>query len=152
MRIELEYAYDRTLREQRLEHYQKLFYVSRRLPRHWAPHLADQLTRQDAARLREEFHDWYFGEPAGGMFLTSAAKHRYMTLANALTEASGDQDEQADVGTESLVPSEDHKRLRELASDLRHQLAEDVGAAHPPRLRWYRPERTVRPPWWEPSA
>jgi hypothetical protein len=44
-----------------------------------------------------------------------------------------------------LTPAES-KALRQVASTLRHQLAADVGAANPPRLRWSRLEPPPEPP------
>jgi hypothetical protein len=103
MRLELEHAYDTALRDRRLESYQSLFSISKCIPRYWLPDEAP--TSTDLQRFRQEFHDWYFGDVAGGMFLTPAAKE-----------------------------------------ELRHQLAEDIGAANPLRLRWTRRPVTVSPP------
>lgn len=143
MRIELEHSYDRALRDKRLERYQHLYRVSRCLPRYWLP--TEVPTRQNLHQFRQDFHDWYFGEDAGGMFLTPAAKDAYMRLLNMLAETMHRSGNESDTNTSPLSAS-DSQALRELASELRHQLAEDVGAANPPRLRWTRLSRTIQPP------
>jgi hypothetical protein len=144
LHLELEYSYDRTLQNKRLELYQQLFHVSRCLPREWLS--TEAPTRDDLRRFRERFHDWYFGKEAGGMFLTQAAKDVYMPLMNML-EKTADRPEGGSGTTMDSAPSAtEAQALRDLASALRHQLAEDVGAANPPRLRWAHPGPTLRPP------
>jgi hypothetical protein len=144
MRIELEHSYDRALRDKRLERYQHLFHISRCLPRYWRP--AEAPTRHDLDRFREDFHDWYFGEAAGGMFLTPAAKDAYMRLLNTLAQATRENWDDSQSSERSPLSADESETLRKLASELRHQLAEDVGAANPPRLRWTRLGRTIPPP------
>jgi hypothetical protein len=146
MRLELAYAYDRTLQEKRLEHYQRLFHLSRCVPRQWRP--AEEPTRDDLRRFREDFHNWYFGEGAGGMFLTQAAKDLYMRLQNALemSATGGPDGSGSDARRGSPLSTEESKAMRGLASELRHQMTEDVGAAHPPRLRGTRLGPTIPSP------
>jgi hypothetical protein len=144
MRLDLEHAYDRTLRDKRLDRYQHLFHVSRCLPRYWLP--TEEPTRQDLRRFRQEFHDWYFGEDAGGMFLTPAAKSVYMRMMNAIADTMRANEADADAAAESPLSAGESQALRDVASELRHQLAEDVGAANPPRLRWTRLGPTLQPP------
>lgn len=144
MQIELEHSYDRGLRDKRMECYQALFRVTECLPRYWLA--AEMPTRSDLYRFRKNFHDWYFAKDAGGMFLTPSAKSAYIRLVNALADM---MDKSNDASGRSDLPplsSTESQTLRELASDLRHQLAEDVGSANPPRLRWTRLGRTVPPP------
>ncbi|WP_322751673.1 MULTISPECIES: hypothetical protein, partial [unclassified Frankia] len=142
MQLELEHSYDQTLRDKRLNRYQHLFHVSKCLPRYWLS--AEAPTRQDLLRFRNEFHEWYFGEEAGGMFLTPAAKNLYMQLLNTLVETTSEGN--PSIPTDSPLSAVESQALRELASELRHQLAEDVGAANPPRLRWTRLGPTLQPP------
>jgi len=144
MQLELEHAYDRTLRDKRLERYQHLFHASKCLPRYWLP--TEVPTRSDLRRIRDRFHDWYFGEEAGGMFLTPAAKNIYMRLLNLLAETMEGGEGGSDAVTDSALSAAESQALRDLASELRHQLAEDVGAANPPRLRWTRLGPTPPPP------
>ncbi len=142
MRLELEHSYDRTLRDKRLERYQELFHISKCLPRYWRA--GESPTRQDLLQFSRDFHDWYFGEGAGGMFLTPAAKSVYMRVQNKLAEAT--HQTASESGEESPLSVTESQAIRDLASELRHQLAEDVGAANPPRLRWTRLGPTVQPP------
>ncbi|MEU8897291.1 hypothetical protein [Nocardia sp. NPDC048505] len=145
MKLTLAHAYDQALQTKRIERYETLFHVTRCLPRYWPPD-SQPPTREDLHRFREAFHDWYFGERAGGMFLTSDAKDRYMLLLNALAETAFANYSLA--GTTSAAPLSDDESqtLRVLASNLRHQLAQDVGAANPPQMRWPRPGELPAPP------
>ncbi|WP_405905397.1 MULTISPECIES: hypothetical protein [unclassified Streptomyces] len=141
MLLQLEHSYDVSLRDRRLERYQKLFHLTRSLPRYWP---ADGVpSRSDLLRYRDEFHEWYFGEEAGGMYLTPKSKSLYMAVQNSLFEGA------------LLLPGENQdtpvshqasESILRCASELRHQLAEDVGVAQPPRLRWGRVGRTEPPP------
>jgi hypothetical protein len=143
MRLELEHTYDQALRDIRLPHYQRLFHLTKRIPREW---LATEVpTRKDLLQFRQDFHNWYFGEDAGGMFLTQDAKNLYMELQNALERAAKGEKDTSGSPPESPLPS-DLKALRGMASSLRHQLTSDVGAAQPPRLRWTRLGATIPPP------
>ncbi|MFJ1767258.1 hypothetical protein ACIOD2_43480 [Amycolatopsis sp. NPDC088138] len=135
-RLELLQAHDLVLQTERLARYQRLFHLSGRLPRYWRP--GEAPGRQDLAALRQDLHDWYFGEEAGGLFLTQHAKTSYLKLQNALVEAM-------DVGE---TPLSDHetRALRDLAGELRHQLSADIGAANPPRVKTRYPGSTLPPP------
>jgi hypothetical protein len=143
MRLQLEHEYDRTLRDIRLPHYQRLFHISRCIPRQWRP--TEVPTRQDLRHFREDFHNWYFGENAGGMFLTQDAKDLYMELQNVLEEPTEESDTSGS-SLESPLSSDELRVLRGRASDLRHQLTQDVGASQSPRLRWSRLGPTIPPP------
>jgi hypothetical protein len=145
MRLTLEHAYDQALQGKRLERYQELFHISRCLPRYWPPG-HEEPARRDLQQYMDSFHDRYFGEGAGGMFLTSAAKDIYMHLLNLLAElAFTDRDEPEGPAGRPLSAAES-QALRGLAGDLRRQLAEDTGAANPPHLRWIRPGPQAPPP------
>ncbi|MEU8265184.1 hypothetical protein AB0C02_31825 [Micromonospora sp. NPDC048999] len=143
-RMDLEHSYDRALRDKRLESYQQLFHISRCLPRYWRP--TEVPTRQDLRRFRQDFHDWYFGESAGGMFLTVAAKDVYMRLLNSLAQAIPDDRDACEQSEEQPLHADESHALRALASELRHQLSADVGAANPPQLQSTRLGRTAPPP------
>ncbi|BEL04604.1 hypothetical protein Q0Z83_027950 [Actinoplanes sichuanensis] len=138
MRLTLEHSYDQTMQGKRLERYQELFHVSRRLPRYWPP-TEEQPKRTDLQQYIEEFHDWYFSENAGGMFLTPASMDIYMKLLNALAEAAFKDESVPDGQAGPTLSDAESQTLRHLAAELRRQLAQDVGAANPPRLRWTRP-------------
>ena len=137
LRLEFTHAYDRVLRDARLTHYQRLFHLSECVPREWRP--ADP-SRAELLEFRERFHDWYFGEEAGGLFLTERARQAYFRLQNQLQ-----QEGTRDGGSTPLADAES-AHLRELASELRHQLAEDVGTAQPPHEPWSKPDPTLAPP------
>ena len=145
MRLTLEHSYDQTLQGKRLEHYQALWGITKYFPRYWPPTLG-QPTRTDLQQHIQQLYDWYFGESAGGMFLTEAAKDSYMHLLNLLAEAAFKDDGGADSPSSSLLSDTESSALRAAAAKLRRQLAEDVGAANPPRLRWVRPGRQLAPP------
>jgi hypothetical protein len=143
MERQLLHAYDQKLRDTRLESYQRLFHLSGCFPRYW---LEDGVpSRNDLQRFRQGFHDWYFGPTAGGMLLTDAAKKLYIDLLNAIADGVY---ENGKLREDSPLSDDESLRLRDLASDLRHQLAADVGAANPPRLHryWIRLRSPASPP------
>ena len=147
MRLGLEHDYDKTLRDIRLKGHQRLFHLSRQIPRHWL--LTPEPTRAELLKIRTSFHDWYYHSDAHGMFLARHSKKAYIALMNALDRAlfeispTGDT-KLGELPESPLSPDESH-RLLELASALRHQLAADVGASNPPRTRSEPPEETVPP-------
>jgi hypothetical protein len=142
MRLELEHTYDQALRNIRLPHYQRLFHISKCIPRAWG--LEQLPTRQDLLQFREDFHNWYFGEDAGGMFMTEDAKNLLMKLQNLL-EATGSKK-----GTS--LSCDEQLELRTAASNLRHQLTWDIGAAQPPRIAGAKLGPTLPPPSKLPSS
>jgi hypothetical protein len=94
--------------------------------------MVQEPTINDLRQYMRNFHDWYFGEDAGGMFLTAAAKDIYMRLLNLLAETAYSGEGGPDSEAHRPLSATESQTLRELASELRHQLAEDVGAANPP--------------------
>jgi hypothetical protein len=140
---ELQLGYDRALRDIRLEHYQRLYHVSRCIPREWKTD--EEPTRPKLSEFREQFHNGYFGEDAGGLFLTAKAREHYFCLQNELERQAMARPAPGDCEPLQLTP-EESKSLRSLASTLRHQLVEDVGTAEPPRLQWVRVGDTPAPP------
>jgi hypothetical protein len=138
MRLTLEHSYDQTLQSKRLERYQALFHVSKCLPRYWSP-LVVAPKRGELRQYIRDFHEWYFGDDAGGMFLTPAAKVVYMRLLNLLAETAFKGENNTGSADDQPLSAVESQELRNLASELRSQLAEDVGAANPPRLQWTRP-------------
>lgn len=137
LRLEFTHAYDRALRDARLAHYQRLFHISECVPREWRP---TEPSRGQLIEFRERFHGWYFGDEAGGLFLTERARQAYFRLQNRLQEEGV-----RDSGTTPLS-EEQSAALREAASELRHQLTEDVGTAQPPTQPWIKPDPTLAPP------
>jgi len=136
LRIEAEHAYDRTLRDMRLPQYQQLFHRTKNIPREFS----EEPRRSDLLDFREQFHDWYFGEQAGGMFLSQAARDAYFALQNELQSIAGRMSADGD-----RVDPDQSKNLREKASVLRHQLTTDLGTAERPRNPWIIP-RSIAPP------
>jgi hypothetical protein len=133
-------AYDRDLRDKRLPHYQGLYHALAILPRESKP--GEEPSRSDLAQMRETLHEWYFGEEAGGLFLTTDARKTYFDLQDRLKvlgEPTGGGESQ------TLSPS-DREALYLLASGLRHQMIADLGTAMPPLLTWDRPGETPKPP------
>ena len=145
MMLTLEHTYDQSLQAKRLECYQALFHVSECLPRYWPP-MIEVPSRKDLQNYIEDFHSWYFSKDAGGMFLTAPARDIYMHLLDLLAEvAFAAERKPGSTAGHPLLP-EESEELRKLAGELRRQLAEDVGAANPPRLRGARPAPQTPPP------
>jgi hypothetical protein len=145
MSLEHELSHDRELRNLRLPHYQRLYRVSESIPREWR---RGQIpSRPDLVKLREQFHGWFFGkgsdptDGAGGLFLTAPARDVYFKLMNELQSVADSRDGQSD-----FLSREESTRLRQLASELRHQLVHDLGTAEEPLLRWTRLGPTLAPP------
>jgi hypothetical protein len=139
MRLEHQLGYDRGLRDLRLPHYQKLYHTSRCLPREWSD--GETPTRRQLSGFREQFHEWYFGAEAGGLFLSEGARTRYFALQNQLPAT-------ALAGLESSddLSTPESETLRRLAGELRHQLRQDLGTGEPPQLRWTPTGPTPAPP------
>ena len=87
MRLTLEHSYDLALQGTRLERYQALFHITECLPRYWPP-MIQEPGRKDLQQYLQNFHDWYFGEEAGGMSLDRQPKDTYMRLLNLLAEVA----------------------------------------------------------------
>jgi hypothetical protein len=139
LRIEAEHAYDRALRDLRLPHYQELFHLTRSMPREFLEFL-ESPRRSDLVDFREDFHNWFFSEKAGGMFLSQEARKFYFHLQNELQSVAGRMQTDSE-----LVCQHDSEILRKRASDLRHQLTTGLGRAERPRLGWIGP-RSIPPP------
>ena len=143
--LTLEHSYDQALQSTRLERYQALFHLSRCLPRYW--HHGETPTREDLRRFSREFHNWYFGDDAGGMFLSPNAKGLYILMMNKIAESAYSPAAGADNnGAETPLTEAESQQLRDAASELRHQLSADVGTSNPPRIPWTRLSRPIPPP------
>lgn len=149
MRLTLEHSYDQMLQGKRLEHYQALFHLTGCLPRYWPPDIEEPL-RKDLQQYIQNFHDWYFGEEAGGMFLTPVAKELYMSLQNLLAEVAfaGTGGSDPSGKADHTLSAAESQALRKLASELRHR----AGRAWLRRLRaargWSPRSRTRCPASW----
>ncbi|GIF17618.1 hypothetical protein BJ973_009417 [Actinoplanes tereljensis] len=141
--LELEYAYDRTLRDKRIDAYQRLFYVTRHFPRFY---LEDERpTGSDLRQCRQELHDWYFNRDAGGMFLTAAAKRSFLELQNHIAGLAFVDGRPRDDGGDQISP-EEGDQLIALGRRLRHQLVADIGSANTARISGTRPGPPLDPP------
>ena len=139
LRVEAQHAYDRSLRDLRLPHYQRLFHLTGVMPREWLPSTIPH--KGDVISIREGLRGWYFGEESGGMFLSQPARDRYFRLYDGLeTAIAGLGDDAESLSREGAA------ELRQRASDLRHQLITDLGAAERPRTKWITPAKTQPPP------
>jgi hypothetical protein len=145
LRLELAHAYDQAVREKRLARYQRLFHLSQVIPRYWRP--GEEPSREQLLEICEKFHDWYFDDDAGGLFLTPQAMDVYMRLQTALATAGRGNSVAPDLDDAgaSLSPDESQE-IRDLADALRHQLAQDVGTSSPPRLKLTRLDPAPPPP------
>lgn len=143
MRMTLEHTYDQTLQNKRVQCYQALFYASRNLPRYWPPTEAPP-TRQDLHGFIDEFFAWHYGPESGGLYLTPDARERYFRLTTALAEAAYKNYGATGSFSTAALSEDESQTLRSLGAALRQQLAEDIGAANPPHLKWTRP--TPAPP------
>ena len=137
--MEAEHAYDRSLRDLRLPHYQRLFHLTRVMPREWLPSTIP--SKVDVISIRESLRDWYFGEESGGMFLSQPARDWYFRLYDGLESAIAGLDDDAEP-----LSRESAAELRQRASALRHQLVADLGVAERPRIKWIIPAKTQPPP------
>ena len=136
--IQAEHAYDRALRDLRIAHYQALFHLMGSLPRQAL--VIETPRRADLYKLREQLHNWYFGEQAGGMFLSLEARDRYFRLQielRTIVDRVTDDDQ--------LIGEQESVMLREAATKLRHQLTADLGAAERPRRPWTMPQSVPLP-------
>jgi len=138
LRIQAEHDYDVALRDLRLPHYQELFHLTGVIPREWWP--SSSLTRRDVLELRARFHGWYFGEGAGGLFLSHDARTAYSALQVELQEAARNL-----AWDEDLMNIDDIRRVRERGSVLRHHLSSDLGAAEQAHRSWTLPSSPPHP-------
>jgi hypothetical protein len=138
LRIQAEREYDVALRDMRLPHYQELFRLTGAIPREWWP--SSNLTRREVLALRERFHDWYFGEGAGGLFLSQDARTAYSELQFELQEAARNLASDEDYMRDPDIP-----RVSEKGSALRHRLSSDLGAAEQARQGWTLPSSPPHP-------
>ncbi|MGH3267531.1 MAG: hypothetical protein ACRDN1_00420 [Trebonia sp.] len=139
LRMEAEHVYDRSLRDLRLPHYQRLFHLTRVMPREWLPSTIP--CKADVILIRESLRDWYFGEESGGMFLSQPARDQYFRLYYELESAiAGLRDDAESPSREGAA------ELRQRTNALRHQLVADLGVAERPRTKWFMPAEKHLPP------
>jgi hypothetical protein len=86
MQRDLEFAYDRELRTQRMAAYKSLYTKTESLPRYWR----QRPRKLELPTWSQSFHEWYFLE-AGGLFLSDEARQPYHDALNviAVTASQG---------------------------------------------------------------
>jgi hypothetical protein len=131
MRRDLEYAYDRELRTQRMIAYRSLYARTVVLPRYWR----ENPRRRVLADWSQSFHEWYFTE-SGGLFLSDAARQTYHVALEVIAE----------IGTagapDDVLTAADEERLWRAGQALRRTLAADLGTARAPQVPGSEPLRT----------
>jgi hypothetical protein len=101
---------------QQLEVYRALWAMTGVLPK-WAR--GESVTYAMLARLGRDLRVWYFGT-AGGLFLTRRTYSRYAELQDALAATSRED-------ANTAVTEQDYEEIRQLCSQLRRQMALDIG-------------------------
>ena len=133
MRWELVYAYDRELREKRLPHYQRLFHITRAVPREWRP---DTVPSRDALGAPASSSTTGTSGPTpGACSSTQAARDRTSLCRTGCRPPRRARACPVTAAGGPLAAGE-QTTLYQLASALRHQLSADVGTAQSPRLDW----------------
>jgi hypothetical protein len=126
IRKELEFAYDKDLRERRIAAYTRLWQLLEPLAKYSRP--IAQLTTVHVHEMSELLRHWYFAD--GGFFLSVEARDAYFALQEALTDAVADDASRA---RELSDPAFD--AIREKGSALRTSLVADVGSRRKPEVR-----------------
>jgi hypothetical protein len=123
MRRELEFAYDRQLRAERLDRYVELHRATAAFPRYWPD---ENPTRKRFSEVLEELNHWYFA--GGGLFLTDEAREAYIELLNAIPDirAAGHEEE--------TISDKEVDTLWRRGQRLRRQLTADIGSAQRPTV------------------
>jgi hypothetical protein len=128
IRKELEFAYDKDLRERRIATYTRLWQLLEPLAKYSRP--IPQLTTLHLQEMSELLRHWYFAD--GGFFLSIQAREAYFTMQETLTTLTsglaGNRNE-----ARVISPSE-FDQLRKIGSDLRSSLVKDVGSRRTPEF------------------
>jgi hypothetical protein len=117
VRRDLESGYDISLRGDRLLAYKELWRSLQPLAKYARP---APLTYRLLGGLIRELRAWYFA--TGGMFLTTPSREAYFALMDELTDVLVRAP--TDLSQEVDLPK--FERLRQLGSDLRTAMVEDV--------------------------
>lgn len=126
IRKELEFAYDKDLRERRIAAYTRLWRLLEPLAKYSRP--IAQLTTVHVREMSDLLRHWYFAD--GGFFLSVEARDAYFALQEALTATVADDASQARV-----LSDPEFDGLREKGSALRTSLVTDVGSRRKPEVR-----------------
>ena len=98
VRKDLEFEYDKSLREKRIVAYQALWKLTGAFPRYA---IEKPTTYGDLRKLTASLRDWYF--ETGGVFLTDASRDAYFALQKALTPlTTGAEPDAAELWTDVM--------------------------------------------------
>jgi hypothetical protein len=117
VRRDLESEYDISLRGERLAAYRELWRALQPLAKYSRP---APVTYRLLGRLLTELRAWYF--QTGGLFLSTGSRDAYFALMDELRERLL----RRPVDTSSELEFHHFERLRQLGSDLRSAMVEDV--------------------------
>ena len=117
-RKDLEAAYDKDLREKRIEAYTALWKHLQLLARYDRPKPLNPKTLEE---LTEAMRDWYFG--VGGLYLSEEARASYFDLKQTIQNILTDRKYRP----EDFLEPPDRKNVLEKGSVLRARLTRDVG-------------------------
>jgi len=125
IRKELEFAYDKDLRERRIKVYIELWKLLEVFAKYSRP--IDQVQLKDVRELSEGLRHWYFHK--GGFYLSIDARDAYFALQETLVAQLREGD-----SLSTPLPLPAFEGIRELGSALRTSLVADVGARREPAL------------------
>lgn len=118
--LQAQAALDVDLRNKRVAVYEPLWRLGLDVAR-WPRN--PELTDADLVGLHESLRDWYYGEAAGGMWLSAEARKAYGDLQEALAAP------RATSGQQQVPPdSPDYDRIVAAFSALRTELTEDLSS------------------------
>lgn len=117
-RKDLEAAYDKDLRNKRIEVYKELWNQLQLLARYDQP---EPLNPRTLEKLSVAMRRWYF--ETGGLYLSEEARVNYFDLKRAIKELL----ESAKYGENEILNEHDSEVMVEKASLLRARLTQDIG-------------------------
>ena len=126
IRKELEFAYDKDLRERRIKEYIELWKLLELFAKYSRP--VEEVSFVTIRALSESLRRWYFHN--GGFYLSIEARDAYFVLQEALVTAAPTSGP-----PETPIGEATFERIRQLASALRTSLVADVGTRRAPAIR-----------------
>ena len=120
IRKELEYEYDKDLRERRIKAYLELWKLLQPLAKYSRP--IEDLRVSHLSALSKDLRGWYF--ETGGFLLSSDARDLYFDVQEALAEVLAAAHEE-----EAGISDSTFESLRAKGSNLRTSLVKDVGTS-----------------------
>lgn len=125
IRKELEFEYDKDLRERRIAEYRKLWKLVELFALYSRP--VEAVTHGAVRRLSNDLRHWYFHD--GGFYLSVEARDAYFALQEALVKEL-----QASENPSAAISEVVYERVRKQASALRTSLVADVGTRRAPAI------------------